>query len=163
VIFDLQRDPHALERVLARAKAAGLALTKQRRELVALLFGAGERHVTPEALHAEARAAGARVSRATVYNVLHKLTEAGLVKEIRIEHGRTFYDTDTSPHYHLYFEDTGEIHSIPADLKALGHLPRILGGIDRERLDVVIRVRVHSAPISDRLLDESQLSGEMKK
>jgi Fe2+ or Zn2+ uptake regulation protein len=41
------------------------------------------------------------------------------VKEIRIEHGRTFYDTDISPHYHLYFEDTGQIHSIPADLKAL--------------------------------------------
>jgi Fur family iron response transcriptional regulator len=59
------------------------------------------------------------VSRATVYNVLHKLTETGLVKEIRIEHGRTFYDTDISPHYHLYFEDTGQIHSIPADLKAL--------------------------------------------
>lgn len=163
MIFDLQRDPHALDRVLARAKAAGLALTKQRRELVALLFGAGDRHITPEALHAEAHAAGGRVSRATVYNVLHKLTEAGLVKEIRIEHGRTFYDTDTSPHYHLYFEDTGQIHSIPADLKALGHLPRLLGGIDRNRLDVVVRVRVQAVPIPDRLSRGQSVLRETKK
>jgi Fur family iron response transcriptional regulator len=139
------RDAQSLERVLAQARAAGLLLTQPRRKLIALLFRAGERHITPEALHAEARETGARVCRATVYNVLHKLTEAGVLKEIRIEHRRTFYDTDTSPHYHLYFENTGEIHSIPADLKALKDLPRILGGIDLNRLDVVIRVRVQGA------------------
>jgi Fur family iron response transcriptional regulator len=72
------------------------------------------------------------------------------VKEIRIEHGRTFYDTDISPHYHFCFEDTGQIHSVPANLKALRDLPRLLGGIDRNRLDVVVRLRVQ-APIPEPL------------
>src|SRR3546814_20524710 len=52
----------------ARLRAVGLRPTRQRITLAQLLFGSCDRHITAEQLHAEATAADARVSLATVYN-----------------------------------------------------------------------------------------------
>jgi Fur family transcriptional regulator, iron response regulator len=43
------------------------------------------RHVTAEVLHAEAGAAGERVSPAAVYNTLHQFTEAGLLRQVTVD------------------------------------------------------------------------------
>ena len=67
--------------LLAILRSAGLRPTRQRLALARLLFDGRHRHVTAEALHAEATRAGAKLSLATVYNSLHQFTHAGLVKE----------------------------------------------------------------------------------
>src|SRR5918996_426169 len=86
-------------------KAAGLRPTRQRLALARLLFEKGDRHVTAEQLHSEAMAARVRVSLATVYNTLHQLTEAGLMQEVVVEPGRSYFDTNIDNHHHFYFED----------------------------------------------------------
>ena len=89
-----------LETVASRLRGAGLRPTRQRLALAEILFGAGDRHVTAEQLHAEAVTAQVPVSLATVYNTLNQFTSAGLLREVAIEGDRTYFDTNTSNHYH---------------------------------------------------------------
>ncbi len=60
----------------AKLRAAGLRPTRQRMALGALLFANGDRHVTAEKLHAEARQARPPISLATIYNALNQFTGA---------------------------------------------------------------------------------------
>ena len=85
---------------------AGLRPTRQRVALARLLFDGGDRHVTAEALHGEATAAGQAMALATVYNTLHQFTEAGLLREVVIEAGRSYFDTNIRDHHHFYHEAT---------------------------------------------------------
>ena len=70
-------------------RSAGLRPTRQRLALTKLLFDGKDRHVTAEILHGEALRAGVSVSLATVYNSLHQLNKAGLLREIVVEVGRS--------------------------------------------------------------------------
>jgi Fur family iron response transcriptional regulator len=119
--------------------AAGLRPTRQRIALGGLLFGSGDRHVTAEELHAEAERAGVRVSLATVYNTLHQFTGAGLLREVAIEGSKTYFDTNTSDHYHFYIENNGELIDIDHEL-SIGELPEVPAGKRVSRVDVLIRL-----------------------
>src|SRR5687767_10876039 len=68
-----------------RLHAAGLRPTRQRLALAKILLESGDRHVTAEELHSEARRNGIAVSLATVYNTLHQFTDAGLLREVVVE------------------------------------------------------------------------------
>ncbi len=126
---------------LARLRSAGLRPTRQRLALARLLFQAGDRHVTAEQLHGEALAARARVSLATVYNTLHQFVEAGLLREVVAEPGRSYFDTNTSNHHHFYFVDSGDLQDIPSAEIALSCLPSAPPGTAIDRVDIVVRVR----------------------
>ena len=124
-----------------RLRAAGLRPTRQRLALARLLFDSGDRHVTAEQLHDEATAARACVSLATVYNTLHQFVEAGLLREVIVEPGRSYFDTNTSDHHHFYCADDGRLQDIPATEAAFARLPEAPPGSVIERVDVVVRVR----------------------
>jgi Fur family iron response transcriptional regulator len=121
-------------------KAAGLRPTRQRLALARLLFENGDRHVTAEQLHGEAMAAKVRVSLATVYNTLHQFTDAGLMREVVVEPGRSYFDTNVDDHHHFYFEDTGRLQDIPGNHVSLDGLPKPPDGTRVARIDVIIRV-----------------------
>ena len=88
-------------RALERLKAAGLRPTRQRLALAKLLLESGPRHVTAEELFHEARSAGIPVSLATVYNTLHQFTSVGLLREVVVDLGQSYFDTNTSHHHHF--------------------------------------------------------------
>ena len=96
-------------------RKAGLRPTRQRISLACLMYGAGNRHLSAESLHAEAVAAGIQVSLATVYNTLNQFTAVGLLREVAIEGHKTYFDTNTSNHYHYYIEQEGRLSDIPSD------------------------------------------------
>ncbi len=125
----------------ARLEAAGVRPTRQRLGLAALLFRGGCRHVTAEALHGEAEAAGAPVSLATVYNTLRAFTDAGLVRQLAVDGGRVFFDTNTANHHHFLDESTGALSDIPADDVTIAHIPPAPAGAEVARVDVIVRVR----------------------
>lgn len=129
-------ETHTIQEKLA---AAGLRPTRQRIALGGLLFASGDRHVTAEELHAEAERAGVRVSLATVYNTLHQFTGAGLLREVAIEGSKTYFDTNTSDHYHFYIENNGELVDIDDEL-SIGKLPEVPAGKRVSRVDVLIRL-----------------------
>lgn len=105
------------------------------------MFGDGlDRHLTAEQLHAEARQAGVPVSLATVYNTLNQFTRAGLLREVVVEPGRCYFDTNVSDHHH-FFVDGGGLTDIAGDQVALSAMPAAPAGTVIERIDVVIRLR----------------------
>jgi Fur family iron response transcriptional regulator len=127
---------HAIERL----RSAGLRPTRQRLALVRLLFEDGDRHVSAETLHAEAQRAGVRVSLATIYNTLNQFTEAGLLREVVVEAGRSYFDTNIGDHHHFFFEDSGELQDIPGDQVEVKALPSAPVGTEVRRVDVIVRV-----------------------
>ena len=125
---------------LRKLRAAGLRPTRQRLALAKLLFDGGNRHVTAEILHSEAIASNVRVSLATVYNTLHQFTDAGLLSEVVIDPGRSYFDTNVSDHHHFLYEREGRLEDIPGESIRLVALPTVPAGWKIRRVDVVIRV-----------------------
>jgi len=125
----------------ARLRTAGLRPTRQRIELVGLLFGAVDRHVTAESLHAEASRAGVPVSLATVYNTLHQFTDCGLLRQVVVDATRSYFDTNTGDHQHFFVEEDGRLIDIPGENIAVAGVPAPPKGTTVERIDIVVRVR----------------------
>jgi Fur family transcriptional regulator, iron response regulator len=123
-----------------RLHAVGLRPTRQRLALARLLFESGDRHVTAEQLHGEAAAAAIPVSLATVYNTLHQFTEAGLLREVVVEPGRSYFDTNNADHHHFFCEENGLLQDIPAREVTVSGLPRAPDGTEIRRVDVIVRI-----------------------
>ena len=128
--------------VLDRLKDAGLRPTRQRLGLAKLLLEVGDRHVTAEQLHYEASDAGIKVSLATVYNTLHQFTKANLLREVVVEAGRAYFDTNTNEHSHIFHQDTGELCDIPHHALSTLELPDPPAGTEIDRVDVIMRVKL---------------------
>ena len=121
-------------------RAAGLRPTRQRIALARLLFEKGDRHITAEHLHGEATGAGIKVSLATVYNTLHQFTEVGLLREVVVESGRSYFDTNTADHHHFVCEASGLLQDIPGQGVIVSGLPPAPAGTAILRVDVIVRV-----------------------
>ena len=130
---------------LQRLRAVNLRPTRQRVALARLLLENGERHFTAEQLHGEALGAGIGVSLATVYNTLHQFTDSGLLHEVIVEPGRSYFDTNTTDHHHFFCEATGQLQDIPGEELAVTKLPLPPSGTEISRVDVIIRVRPEAA------------------
>ena len=123
--------------VRAFLQRARVRPTAQRIALARLLFGGAHRHVTATQLHLETTALGLPVSVATVYNTLGHLVGAGLLNEVVVDRDRTYYDTNTTPHCHIFHTRTGELTDAP--------LPTLsapdVGDATVVGVDVLFRVR----------------------
>lgn len=124
----------------ALLRQAGLRPTSQRLALGGLLFHGGNRHLTAEQLLEEARAAGIRVSVATVYNTLHQFTEASLLREVAVDGSKTYFDTNVADHHHFYCIRDGSLVDIPSDAMHVVGLPDAPDGMQITRVEVVIRI-----------------------
>jgi Fur family transcriptional regulator, iron response regulator len=125
----------------ARLRSAGLRPTRQRVALARALFEGDHRHVTAESLHAEAKAARNPVSLATVYNALNQFRDAGLLREVVVAPGRSYFDTNIGHHHHFFVETDGELHDFPSDKVTIAGLPTPPKGTKLSRVDVIVRVR----------------------
>jgi Fur family transcriptional regulator, iron response regulator len=123
-----------------RLHAVGLRPTRQRLALARLLFENGDRHVTAEQLHGEAASAAIPVSLATVYNTLHQFTEAGLLREVVVDPGRSYFDTNNAGHHHFFCEANGLLQDIPAREVTVSGLPLAPDGTEIRRVDVIVRI-----------------------
>ncbi|MGP1394375.1 MAG: iron response transcriptional regulator IrrA [Inquilinaceae bacterium] len=134
---------HAQSHARDLLRRVALRPTRQRLALARLLFDprGEDRHVSAEQLHAEAGSAGVSVSLATVYNTLHQLTTAGLLREVVIDSGRSYFDTNVGDHYHFWRDDTGELKDVPQDQVELTRLPLAPPGTEISGVDVIIRLK----------------------
>ena len=126
---------------LARLRSVGLRPTRQRLALARLLLENGDRHITAEQLHGEAVGANIQVSLATVYNTLHQFTDAGLLREVVVEPGRSYFDTNTTDHHHFFCDADGRLQDIPGEDVMVSGFPLPPLGTEICRVDVIIRVR----------------------
>lgn len=127
-------------RAAAALRQAGLRATRQRLALARFLLDRGDCHLTAEDLHGEAQRSGIKVSLATIYNTLHQFTRAGILREVVVGSGRSYFDTNTSSHHHYFFESNGAIVDIPEGGVNLLSLPAPPDGTSISRVDVIVRL-----------------------
>ena len=120
---------------------AELRQTRQRTQLAKMLFQAENRHFTAEHLHKEARTAGGTISLATIYNTLHQFRTAGLLRQVIVEPGKVYFDTNTEPHHHFYIENDGELLDVERSEIEISTLPEIPKDCAIQETDVIIRLR----------------------
>ncbi|MDE2029725.1 MAG: transcriptional repressor [Alphaproteobacteria bacterium] len=132
------------DRLTALLQGAGLRPTRQRLALAGWLFDGCDKHVTAEQVHAAALKQRVHVSLATVYNTLNAFMGAGLLRQVAVDGGQIYFDTNTGDHHHIFDEDSGHLTDIAASSLRVSHLPKLPSGKNLARIDVVLRVRVRT-------------------
>jgi Fur family peroxide stress response transcriptional regulator len=69
-------------------------------------------HATVEELWPALNKRHAQASRATVYNTLHTLVEAGLVREFKLDGNAARYDACLHPHHHFVCDRCGGVEDL---------------------------------------------------
>src|SRR5207245_2286909 len=92
---------------------ASLRCTPQRYAVLDYLLS-HHQHPTAEQIYLSVNASDPRASRATVYNNLHALTKAGIVREVVLEAGPVRYDANLQRHHHFVCEGCGRLEDIDA-------------------------------------------------
>jgi len=131
-------DKMTRDNVEARLRGAELRLTPQRFAVLEYLTRAGG-HPTADQIAAELNRRFPRASRATVYNALKALRDAGLVREVATEEALTRYESNVEPHHHFVCRACGRIEDVPPEtFKAPGRV-ELAGGHEVEAVEVVLR------------------------
>lgn len=100
-------------------RAHGLRATAQRRAIYSVFAGAAETdasraHLSAEAVFEQARLQLPELSRATVYNALGELVEAGLLGLVEGPGPRRF-DANVTPHHHFRCANCHELQDVDPD------------------------------------------------
>ena len=133
---------HNVNRSLNWVSRAGLRPTKQRIKLAQLLIGDGEnKHITAESLFDLVKKNDVSVSLATVYNTLKAFCDVGLINEVMVDGGKSYFDTRLDDHPHFFWEDTGQISDAPSDALKINNLPDPPNGYEITKIDVIIRLK----------------------
>ena len=121
-----------------RIRGAGLKLTPQRLAVLDYLQRA-EGHPTAEQIGAELNRRLPRAARATVYNALRALRDAGLVSEVRLDGATARYDTNLAPHHHFICRRCGRIEDVSADAAGQPPSVEVSEGYTVEDCEIVLR------------------------
>jgi Fur family peroxide stress response transcriptional regulator len=124
--------------VEARLREAELRLTPQRFAVLEHLTRAAG-HPTADQIAAEINRRFPRASRATVYNTLGALREAGLVREVLLDDAVTRYESNVEPHHHFVCRACGRLEDVPADAFKTPARVELAGGHEVEAVEVVLR------------------------
>ena len=117
----------------------GIIPTHQRIEIASVLFAARQ-HLSAEALMERVNFGQASVSKATVYNTLGLFALRGLIKEVKVDPSKVFYDSNPLPHHHFFDATTGELTDFgPEDIE-ISKLPVPPEGTSMDGIEVIIRV-----------------------
>ena len=108
---------------------------------IARIFFVEHQHLSADVIQEKLAELNIRVAKATVYNSLNLFVRKGLLKEIHIGAGKVVYDSNTEPHYHLYYEDEGRLcdvdyQDLPIEMPANTQLKQI---------DLILRVASSNA------------------
>lgn len=123
-----------------KLRSHGVKPTPQRVEIGMLLL-TRPRHMSADQILGDLRAAGSRVSKATVYNTLNLFSRQGIVREVAVDPTHLVYDSTTATHHHFFNVDTGELTDIDADALEINGLPELPDGTRAESVELIVRVR----------------------
>lgn len=138
----LMNKPHEQLRneVRQHLVSAGINPTRQRVGIGMCLFDCAK-HITADQLLDMVNAQESGVSKATIYNTLGLFSEKGLLREVVVDSGKQIFDTNTTPHHHIYNLDTGELSDIELNDLNVSGLPSMDAGLMVTGVDIIVRVR----------------------
>jgi Fur family transcriptional regulator, iron response regulator len=123
-----------------RLAACGIRPTAQRVRIASLLL-CGPQHLSAEQILATLREAGARVSKATVYNTLNLFASHGLIRQLSVDGSRAWFDSNVDAHYHFHDLSSGALIDVPVPAVEFSRLPPPPPGTEVAGIDLVIRLR----------------------
>jgi len=135
----LATDP-ASARCEQRLADCGIRPTAQRVRIASLLLSAPQ-HLSAEQILANLRDAGARVSKATVYNTLNLFASHGLIRLLSVDGTRAWFDSNVDAHYHFHDTSSGALIDVPVPEVEFSRLPPAPPGTEVAGIDLVIRLR----------------------
>jgi Fur family transcriptional regulator, iron response regulator len=135
-----QTGPLTAPQTEQRLAECGIRPTGQRVRIAALLLSAPQ-HLSAEQILDSLRAAGARVSKATVYNTLNLFAERGLIRQLSVDGSRAWFDSNVDAHYHFHDVTSGALIDVPVPDVEFSRLPSPPPGTEVAGIDVVIRLR----------------------
>ncbi len=97
--------------ILESFRKQGLRCTSQRYVILKYLM-AHPTHPTVEEIHKAINRNHPRASRATVYNGLHALAQAGLVREVTVTGQATRFESHIESHHHFVCDRCGRIEDL---------------------------------------------------
>jgi Fe2+ or Zn2+ uptake regulation protein len=103
----------ARAKIELRLREAEMKLTPQRFAVLDYLVRS-DGHPTADQISADLNRRFPRASRATVYNTLNALRDAGLVLEIYMDDAVARYDANLDPHHHFVCRVCGRLEDVPA-------------------------------------------------
>ena len=109
--------------------------------LIAGILLARHQHLSADDVLMRVKEQEVSVSKATVYNTLSLFTERGLVRAISIDGSRTFYDSNTTDHNHLYNLDSGELTDIASEKISAIDIPDLPDGVELQSADLIVKIR----------------------
>jgi Fur family peroxide stress response transcriptional regulator len=110
--LDTSNHTHNAEQILL---SHGVKPTPQRVVIAQYMLHTESHPTAEDVLMAVADALPVALSRATVYNTLNTLKDAGVIREVLTEPGRVRYDANVTDHHHFVDVKTGQIVDISAD------------------------------------------------
>jgi len=114
-----------------RLKEKGLAPTIQRLVVLRYLEGSTT-HPTVEEIYEALKGEYPTFSKATVYNTLQVLIQAGLIQELTIEKEKAHYDPRTDIHHHFLCRRCHHIYDVEIDCAVAKR-----GTIDGHKVEMV--------------------------
>ncbi len=116
----------------------GLRVTSQRVAVMEYLVST-PRHPTAEDVSRAVNRALPTASRASVYNVLHSLREAGLVRELVFDDAVARYDANGGRHHHFICRSCGAVEDVPWEMLPSAPRRRLPDGRTVEAWAVTLR------------------------
>jgi Fur family transcriptional regulator, iron response regulator len=129
--------------VARRLAKLGIRATAQRLRIASVLLAAPQ-HLSAEQILARLRAAGERVSKATVYNTLNLFASHGLIRQLSVDGSAAWFDSNTEHHHHFHDVDSGALTDVAMPEVEFSRLPAPPPGMEVAGIEVVIRVRRRS-------------------
>lgn len=116
-----------------------MKLTPQRFAVLDYLMHCGGEHPSADQISAVVNRRFPRASRATVYNTLHALRDAGLVHEVYMDDKVARYDSNIEPHHHFVCRVCDKL--VDVALESITEMPRCITapGYQVETYEVVMR------------------------
>jgi len=126
-----------------KLRSSNLRPTKQRLQISQFLFDREKTfHFTVENLDKifNSKNSNNKISLATLYNTVHAFKKAGHLKEIFVDHDRSYFDTNTSSHHHFFDKTTSEVTDINSESVKLNKLPKPPSGKSIKEVEIIIKV-----------------------
>jgi Fur family peroxide stress response transcriptional regulator len=132
----LRPAPPDIEKLL---RTRGLRSTTQRRVVLEFLWR-HRIHATADEIFAAVNRAVPRASRATIYNNIRDLVEAGLVREVTADGRAARYDACVERHHHFICDRCGALEDLEwFDLSSSVGRPKALAGHVVRDFELLVR------------------------
>ena len=127
------------EKIKNVLRQINLRPTKQRIAIFDILFRQENWHFSADIVEKKCSESGVKISAGTIYNVLNDFYAKGLISKVMIDDDRSWFDTNTSDHFHIYDTKDRKLYDIaPEDIDL--SLPKTIKEDDVKKVEILIKV-----------------------